>query len=121
MRETPVYLFTGFLEGGKTKFINDTIAQGQFDDGEKTLLLICEEGIEEYDVEALAENTNGFNCSDITNLLDRIEEISIIRGIKTGEKYIADEDFATALTEIHSSVQADDIVKLREWREGNDQ
>ena len=72
-------------------------------------------------VEALAENTNGFNCSDITNLLDRIEEISIIRGIKTGEKYIADEDFATALTEIHSSVQADDIVKLREWREGNDQ
>ena len=55
MRETPVYLFIGFLEGGKTKFINDTIAQGQFDDGEKTLLLICEEGVEEYDVEALAE------------------------------------------------------------------
>ena len=76
---------------------------------------------DDINVEALAENTNGFNCSDITNLLDRIEEISIIRGIKTGEKYIADEDFATALTEIHSSVQADDIVKLREWREGNDQ
>ena len=76
---------------------------------------------DDINIEALAENTNGFNCSDITNLLDRIEEISIIRGIKTGEKYIADEDFATALTEIHSSVQADDIVKLREWREGNDQ
>ena len=76
---------------------------------------------DDINVEALAENTNGFNCSDITNLLDRIEEISIIRGIKTGEKYIADEDFATALTEIHSSVQADDIVKLKEWREGNDQ
>lgn len=76
---------------------------------------------EDVNVENLAENTNGYNCSDISNLLDRIEEISIIRGIKTGEKYIADEDFATALSEIHSSVQADDIQKLREWREENDQ
>ena len=54
MRETPLYLFVGFLEGGKTRFINDTIAEGQFDDGEKTLLLLCEEGIEEFDEEFLA-------------------------------------------------------------------
>lgn len=76
---------------------------------------------DDVNIEALAESTNGFNCSDITNLLDRIEEISIIRGIKTGEKYISDEDFAAALTEIHSSVQADDIQKLKDWREENDQ
>lgn len=55
MKETPVYLFTGFLEGGKTKFINETIDQGSFDDGENTLLLVCEEGVEEYDAEALAQ------------------------------------------------------------------
>jgi hypothetical protein len=54
MKETPLYLFVGFLEGGKTKFINDTIAEGQFDDGEKSLLLLCEEGIEEFDTELLA-------------------------------------------------------------------
>ncbi|MGN1095018.1 MAG: GTPase [Eubacteriales bacterium] len=53
MKEIPVYLFVGFLEGGKTKFIKDTIAEGQFDDGETTLLLICEEGIEEYDIHSL--------------------------------------------------------------------
>ncbi len=76
---------------------------------------------DDVNVETLAENTNGYNCSDISNLLDRIEEISIIRGIKTGEKYIADEDFTTALSEIHSSVQADDIIKLKDWREENDQ
>ncbi len=76
---------------------------------------------DDVNVDALAENTNGYNCSDISNLLDRIEEISIIRGIKTGEKYIADEDFTTALSEIHSSVQADDIIKLKDWREENDQ
>ena len=55
MKETPLYLFVGFLEGGKTKFINETIAEGQFDDGAKTLLILCEEGIEEYDEELLAE------------------------------------------------------------------
>lgn len=76
---------------------------------------------DDVNVEALAESTNGFNCSDITNLLDRIEEISIIRGIKTGEKYISDGDLSAALTEIHSSVQADDIQKLKDWREENDQ
>ena len=76
---------------------------------------------EDVNVDVLTESTNGYNCSDISNLLDRIEEISIIRGIKTGEKYIADEDFTTALSEIHSSVQADDIQKLRDWREENDQ
>ncbi len=54
MKETPLYLFVGFLEGGKTRFINDTIAEGQFDDGENTLLLLCEEGIEEFDEEWLA-------------------------------------------------------------------
>ena len=59
MKETPLYLFVGFLEGGKTKFISDTIEQGQFDDGARTLLLLCEEGIEEYDAESL-ESRNIF-------------------------------------------------------------
>ena len=47
--ETPVYLFTGFLESGKTLFIQDTLEDKRFNSGEKTLLLVCEEGEEEYD------------------------------------------------------------------------
>ena len=47
--ETPVYLFLGFLESGKTKFIQETLEDKRFDSGEKTLVLICEEGEEEYD------------------------------------------------------------------------
>ncbi len=47
--EIPVYLFTGFLEAGKTKFIQETLEDPRFNNGEKTLLLLCEEGIEEYD------------------------------------------------------------------------
>lgn len=49
--EIPVYLFTGFLEGGKTKFIQDTLKDKRFNDGEHTLLVLCEEGIEEYETD----------------------------------------------------------------------
>ena len=46
--QIPVYLFTGFLEAGKTKFIQETMEDPRFNEGERTLLLICEEGLEEY-------------------------------------------------------------------------
>lgn len=46
----PVYLFTGFLESGKTTFIQDTLEDKRFNSGERTLLLVCEEGEEEYDI-----------------------------------------------------------------------
>ena len=49
MKEIPVYAFTGFLESGKTKFIQETLEDERFNAGERTLLLICEEGEEEYD------------------------------------------------------------------------
>ena len=47
--ETPVYLFLGFLESGKTKFIQETLEDPRFSTGEKTLLLVMEEGEEEYE------------------------------------------------------------------------
>ncbi|MBQ8807692.1 MAG: GTPase [Clostridia bacterium] len=49
MKEIPVYLFLGFLESGKTKFIQDTLCDVRFNSGEKTLLIVCEEGVEEYE------------------------------------------------------------------------
>ena len=54
MHEIPVYLFTGFLESGKTKFIQDTFEDKRFHNGEPTLLLVCEEGEEEYDASRFA-------------------------------------------------------------------
>ena len=47
--EIPVYLFTGFLEAGKTKFIQETLTEQSVTPEGNTLLLVCEEGIEEYD------------------------------------------------------------------------
>ncbi len=49
MQQIPVYAFTGFLDSGKTKFIQETLEDPRFNAGEKTLLLIFEEGEEEYD------------------------------------------------------------------------
>ena len=49
MQQIPVYAFTGFLDSGKTKFIQETFEDERFNAGERTLLLVCEEGEEEYD------------------------------------------------------------------------
>lgn len=46
--EIPVYLFTGFLESGKTTFIQEALEGDDFNAGERTLFLLCEEGEEEY-------------------------------------------------------------------------
>ena len=48
----PVYTFTGFLDAGKTKFIQETLCDTRFNAGERTLLIICEEGEEEFDSSA---------------------------------------------------------------------
>lgn len=48
-KQIPVYLFVGQLESGKTKFIQETMEDPNFDSGDKTLLLVCEEGEIEYD------------------------------------------------------------------------
>ena len=46
---TPVYLFTGFLEGGKTHIIQESMEDKRFNSGEKTLIIQCEEGEDELD------------------------------------------------------------------------
>ncbi len=52
--EIPVYLFTGFLESGKTTFISENLKDDEFIAGEKTLVIMCEEGLEEYEEVSLA-------------------------------------------------------------------
>lgn len=68
--ETPVYLFLGFLESGKTKFIQETLEDERFDTGERTLLLVTEEGEEEYDPSRFAVK----NVTVVT--LDKKEEFN---------------------------------------------
>ena len=67
-KEIPVYLFVGFLESGKTKFIQETFEDPNFDSGDKTLLLVCEEGEEEYNEKKFA-----FPGVTLYNLEDKAE------------------------------------------------
>ena len=56
MDNVPIYIITGFLESGKTSFIRDVLQSPDFADGEKTLVLLCEEGEEEYDEHELSRH-----------------------------------------------------------------
>lgn len=73
----PVYAFTGFLESGKTKFIQETLEDPRFNGGERTLLLVCEEGEEEYDsstyphacvYKEVIEDLDDLSCEDLSDL-----------------------------------------------------
>ena len=55
-KEIPVYVFMGFLGSGKTTFAQDTLIKQGFTEGQKTLLLVCEDGEEEYDAAELKKN-----------------------------------------------------------------
>ena len=50
--DIPVYLVAGFLDSGKTSFINGILQDG-FAAEDRTLLLCCEEGETEYDPKSL--------------------------------------------------------------------
>ncbi|MBE6806528.1 MAG: GTPase [Ruminococcaceae bacterium] len=47
--ELPVYVFTGFLDSGKSTFLQSTLEDKRFNNGERTLVLLCEEGEVELD------------------------------------------------------------------------
>ncbi len=54
--DIPVYLVAGFLDSGKTDFINGILEDG-FANGQRTLLICCEEGELEYNPKALKDVT----------------------------------------------------------------
>ena len=54
----PLYLITGFLDSGKTTLLTDTLNMDYFNDGQRTVLLMCEDGEEEYDQQQLSHR----NC-----------------------------------------------------------
>ena len=85
-REIPVYLFTGFLEAGKTKFIQETFEDPRFNNGENTLLLVCEEGVEEYDPSRFKGDMGSFHAVNI----DSPEELTADHLSKLQDKYDID-------------------------------
>ncbi len=56
MQEITVYLFNGFLESGKTTFIQDILSDPNFTEDERSLVILCEEGMEELDEDILEQS-----------------------------------------------------------------
>ncbi len=55
-RDIPVYLFTGFLESGKTTCFREILEEGNFEDGLRTLCIMTEEGEKEVPEDLLRYN-----------------------------------------------------------------
>ena len=68
----PVYLIAGFLDSGKTTFINGILSDG-FAIEDRTLLLRCEEGETEYDKKYL-RNVTIFSADDPEELTPQLLE-----------------------------------------------
>lgn len=70
-KEIPVYLFTGFMDSGKTSLVEETLFENEFTDGAKGLIIMCEDGDVEYNVDKL--RTVNFKVTEIENEEDFTE------------------------------------------------
>ena len=75
--EIAVYLFTGFLEAGKTRFIAETMRDPNFNDGKRKYLIIqCEDGEEEIDPSDYGANVSFASFDDEQRLTsDRLSAL----------------------------------------------
>ena len=83
----PVYIINGFLESGKTEFICYTLDQPYFQIKGRTLLIVCEEGENEYEEKLLKksrtdieyiEEEDDFNTSHLIELEKKYKPERII-------------------------------------------
>lgn len=81
METMPVYLINGFLESGKTSFLKETIAADYFAIDATTLLLVCEDGLVEYDEEILKKNHT------VMEMIEEEEDFTIGKLMELEEKY----------------------------------
>lgn len=77
------------------------------------LVTICED----IDLHKIGQNTEGFNCADVNNLLNKVQEISALRDVEEHQKYICHQDFVEALKDIHSTVQQSDLKRIKDWED----
>lgn len=77
----PVYIINGFLESGKTEFICYTLAQPYFQIKGKTLLIVCEEGENEYDEKLLKKS------GTIMEVIEEEEDFNTSHLIELEKKY----------------------------------
>lgn len=79
---TPIYLITGFLESGKTNLIKNMLTDEDFSQGERTLLIVCEEGEEEYEKELLQRSNT------VMEVIESFEDLTENNLALMNDKYV---------------------------------
>ena len=107
--DIPVYLFTGFLDSGKTLFIKETLDDKQFANGERTLLLLCEEGEEELD-SAWLEKKNIFSetIDDVSEITSK--NLSALLKKHSASRVIVEYNGMWQLSVLYSNVPSEWII-----------
>ena len=108
-KDFPVYLFTGFLDSGKTKFIQETLEDRRFCRGERTLLLICEEGEEEYAPEQFADSSVFIRVLQDKSELTA-ENLMKFKSETRAERCVVEYNGMWLLDELYSAMPEDWIV-----------
>lgn len=101
--ETRIYVFTGFLESGKTTFMVDTVCNTNFCEGEKTVIVLCEEGEVPVDPKEVGKHNT------FVEYVESIEELTLefFKGIR--EKYHPTQ----VLLEYNGMWNIDDLLKVK--------
>lgn len=102
-KEIPCYLFTGFLDSGKTSFLQETLEDERFNDGvESTLVLLCEEGDVELELKKLPEVGKNVHVE----LIDNQKQLNIDKLGRLADKYNADK----VMIEYNGMWMIDDLI-----------
>ena len=112
MVEIPVYVFTGFLDSGKTKFIQETLEDARFNNGERTLIIQFEEGEEEFCFES-------YPCQNVwLEVLD--QQTVTTKELETlGKKYNAERVVAELNGTALLSSRDAGLLEPPEWPQGS--
>ena len=108
MQQIPVYVFTGFLDSGKTKFIQETLEDPRFNSGERTLLLVFEEGEEEYDFSAYPKQNVFMEVLDQQTVTTK--ELQALSKKYKAERVVAELNGMQLVGEIYSRFPEDWVV-----------
>ena len=105
----PVYVFSGFLDSGKTQAIKETLYNPRFNEGESTLIICFEQGDVEYD-EKFLQITN----SQVL-YLDSVNDLSIAKQKEIEKKYRGIERIFIELNGMEDDNILYDNGFIREW------
>ncbi len=107
--EIPVYLFTGFLGAGKTRFIQEMLEDTNFNEGERTLWLMCEEGECEPDASRFAAgNVFVETIDDVSSLTKNI--LSRLQQKHKAQRVLVEYNGMWLLQELYENMPKDWVI-----------